>query len=109
MRVGAWRATGSQLLLLLFGRSGRHQFVVIEAIPLAKWLQGQDVWHVAEADQLALVGHLFTQLNVHSLVEGTLPPQVVEVDLRQLVADRVVTLALLVKLFLNLGELGALD
>lgn len=109
MRAGAWRAAGSQLLLLFFRRSSRHQLVVIEAIPLAKGLQGQDVRHVAEADQLALVGYLFTQLNVHSLVEGTLPPQVVEVDLRQLVADLVVTLALLLQLLLNLGELGALN
>ena len=101
MWVRAWCAAGRELFLLLLRRRAGHQLLVIEAVPFAFGFHRQNVRDVTEANKFTLVGHLLAHLDVDTLVEGTLSPQVVKVDIVNVVADEIVALALLVQLFLD--------
>lgn len=109
MWVGAWGAAGRSRFLLFIVRGGNHKLFVVEAVPLLLGLNWQNVWNITEAEDFTLVAHLLFHLNVHTLVEGALSTEVIEVELRFIIADGVFTLALLVKFLLNIGKLAPLD
>lgn len=110
MTIRAWRSSFSSLLLLFLACSRRHQFLVLESVPLLTFRpHWQKIGQVTEADQIALFSLLLLELNVHTSIESSLSPQMIEINVTQLEANRVVSLASIFILLFNSCELGPLD
>ena len=107
-RVGAGCLARCLLFLLLFRCRRRHQLFVIDQGPLGLGPDRQNVRQVGEANEVTLVGRLLVHLNVYTLVEGTIPSQVVKVDITLVVADLIEAFPLSLQLLLDSLKLGTL-